>query len=160
MNRFQETERIRRMVDSVYTLTEMLERGQYLTFEAVGLVLDLRPHEGSWDHVMRKVARRLERERGIAFWPNFRDGYKLCTTAEQLTLPSERAQRGLRQIKRGRKSVEALPENSLSHHQRRLRAFLADNARAQERSIRRDLKSMREQIKPTAPLPRRPSIVA
>lgn len=152
---YEEKPEITEAVDTVYALTIALKRGEMLTHSAVREVLGIVPHEGPWDHIIRKVGRRLQKERGIAFWPNIRDGCKLCTVAEQLTLPIERAKRGLRQVRKGRKSVEALPDTSLSIQQRRAKAFLAERARETERAMRRDMKAQRQQIKPTQTLPRR-----
>jgi hypothetical protein len=101
------------------------------------------------------VRRRLERERGISTWPDPTVGYKLCTTAEQLRIPVLRARRAIRQVRRGRRSVEALPEKSLTVNQRRARAFLAERSRESELSLRRDARQLEKQARPTPVQPRR-----
>jgi hypothetical protein len=147
METFVETDRIAASVEAVYALTLGLNRGQILTHEDIAGVLNLAPHEGSWDHVVNKVRRRLERERGISTWPDPTVGYKLCTTAEQLLIPVLRARRAIRQVRRGRRSVEALPEKSLTVNQRRARAFLAERSRESEWSLRRDARQLEKQAR-------------
>lgn len=154
---FETSEEVTAAVDAVYALTVHMGRGQILTHAEIGRVLGLNPHEGRWGHVMRKVRRRLEEERGISTWPETTVGYRLCTPAEQLELPGRRLRRAMRQAKRGRKSVEALPDKSLSLHQRRLKAFMIERSRETERSLRRDVRDLTQEVKPTVTLPRRPA---
>lgn len=157
---FDAKEEIGEAVEAVYALTADLARGDVLTHAAVRAVLGVDPHTGPWGHVMRKVRRRLERDRGVATWPETTVGYKLLTAAEQLELPARRARRGLRQVRRGRASVDALPEKSLTLHQRRVRAFLSERGKEAERALRREIRAAGEALRPTPTLPRRPAPVA
>ena len=143
-------------VDSVYKLTRDLNRGDVLTHQAIRSVLNVEPHTGSWGHVMRKVRKRLQDERGIATWPETTVGYRLCTASEQLELPERRLRRAARQARRGRMSVEALPDRSLTLHQRRIKQFMTDRARESELRIKREARAMSAETKPTPVLPRRP----
>lgn len=143
-------------VDAVYKLTVDLNRGDVLTHQAIRSVLNVEPHTGSWGHVMRKVRKRLQDERGIATWPETTVGYRLCTASEQLELPERRLRRAARQARRGRMSVEALPDRSLTLHQRRIKQFMTDRARESELRIKREARAMSAETKPTPVLPRRP----
>ena len=145
-------------VDAVYALMGDLNRGDILTHEAIQSVLGVAPHQGSWDHVVNRARRRLERERGISTWPAPTIGYELCTTARQLEIPAIRTRRGMRQIRRARRSVNALPEKGLTVNQRRARIFMIERLKDTERTLRRELKGQQEQIRPTPTIPRRPSL--
>ncbi len=147
------SEVVSQAVDAVYALTMDLDRGQMLTHAAIREVIGLEPHVGMWDHVVRKALKRLLKERGIACWPNIRDGYELCTVQRQLELPVEWTRRGLRRVKAGRVATEQLPDAALTLHQRRLKAFRADQSRASERELRRKLASMRRHAQPLHPRP-------
>lgn len=149
---------VRDAVDAVYALTVNLNRGDILTHGAIEGVLGLRPHEGSWDHVVNRARRRLERERGISTLPAITVGYELCTTARQLEIPAIRTRRGIRQLRRARNSVNALPEKGLTMNQRRSRIFMIERLKDTERTLRTELKGQQEQLRPTPTIPRRPAI--
>ena len=153
---FETKEEITGAVDAIYAIAQTLERGQILTHEAIRSVLGTEPHVGSWDHIVNRVRKRIQDERGIATWPENTVGYKLLTTVEQLDVPVLRLKRAARQARRGRKSVEALPEKSLTMHQRRVRLFMVERAKVGESAIRREIRDMTTEVKPTATLPRKP----
>jgi hypothetical protein len=156
MTAFQPTEEVTRKVDAVYALLAGLSRGQVLGHEAIQEVLGVPPHTGSWSWVMRKARRRLEDEKGVAVWPDYTVGYRLCTVAEQLQLPGRRLRRAVRQVRRGRRSVEALPFRGLTPHQRRSQLFLAERSLDVERSLQRELRTQAESLRSTPTVPRRP----
>jgi hypothetical protein len=157
---FQVRNEIAEAVDKVYALTMSLGRGDVLTHEAVSAVLGVGPDAYPWKMVIRKVERRLEKDRGIAFWPNHRDGKKLCTVSEQLRLPAERLRRAGRQVRKGRRSINAIPTGSMTMHQRRIQAFQADMARNADLAIRRDIKSMSAETPEHNRTPRRPVVAS
>lgn len=152
---FESNEDIGNAVETIYKLSETLRRGDVLSHEQIQNVLGVRPHEGQWGQVMNRVRRRLERDRGIATWPVKNVGYELLTAARQLELPVWRLRKGRRQATRARKSVEALPEKGLTLNQRRARLFAIERTREAERSIRREIRSQSEELKPSQTLPRR-----
>lgn len=152
---FEADVEITQAVENVYALTAALGRGDVLTHEAIAGALSLSPHEGRWDHIVGRVRRRLEAERGISTWPEHTVGYRLCSREEQLAIPLKRMKRAYRQVRRGRKSVEALPEAGLTFHQRRLKAFMVEHAKASEQGIRREAREQEAQLKPSETLPRR-----
>jgi hypothetical protein len=65
---------------------------------------------------------------------------------------------GLRQVRRGRKSLNALPEKGLTTNQRRARIFMLDRLKDTEQAIRRSIRDQR-QVRPTPTIPRRPVTV-
>lgn len=154
----REKSEIKRSVDEVYELTIPLKRGDVLTHEAIRDVLGLAPHEGSWDHILKRVRRRLEKERGIATWSEHGVGYKLLTIQEHLELPFRRTQRGLREIHRGRTSLNVLPDQGLTLHQKQMRFFQSEWIRDTEHTLRRGLLEQMTHYQPVPTLPRRPLV--
>jgi hypothetical protein len=155
---FDSKQEISEAVDALYAVTMGLNRGDILTHEQVQEVLGLSPHEGPWDHIVYRTLKRLENERGIAYWSSKNIGYKLLTKAEQFKVSSWRLKKGMRQIRRGRKSTAALPEKELTLNERRAKHFLVDGLREMEQSARRKLRDQEEVRRPTPVLPRRPVV--
>ena len=144
-------------VEAIYAIAVKLKRGEILTHESIKGVLGIQPHEGPWDNIVNRVRRRLEREKGIATWPEPTVGYKLLSTTEQVTmLPLLRSKKAFRQLRRASKSVKALPDAGLSNHMRRAKMFAADRLKESEKSLRREIKAQKRQAQPTATIPRRP----
>jgi AraC-like DNA-binding protein len=156
MGMYEENAEITEAVEAVYSIASSLNRGSILTHEQIRSVLGIKPHEGIWDYVLHKVRRRLERERGIATWASYTVGYRLLSHAEQLEALTWRVRKGLRQVRKGRGHVEALPDRGLTLHQRRLRSILVDQAREAETTLRRELRDQRRTIRPIETQPRRP----
>jgi hypothetical protein len=128
---------ITEMVERLYAACGTLDRGETLTHEEIRGATGLEPYEGSWQHVVGRTRRKLERERGIATWPEKGVGYRLLTKDEQAAdLPRWRLKRAIRQANRGRKSVAALPDAGLSAHQRRVKAAQLDAMAAAGRELR------------------------
>lgn len=153
---FERDEQIQRLIGEVYALTVDLKRGEILTHEAIKAVLRVAPHEGSWDHVVNTVRRRLERERGIATWHEVLVGYKLLTDVEQIQVGSWRTRKALRQIRRGMRSVDALPEAGLTLNKRKAKAVAYHSLRDQAREIRRSIKQQDALFALRPVTPRRP----
>lgn len=152
---FEADERTASMCERLWLACEPLGQGDVLTHEVVRSILGCERHTEHWPHCVGKVRKRLEKERGIATWPEHAVGYRLLTDSETLEfLPYKRAMKALRQYRKVRRSVEALPDASLTEYQRRHRLFVIEQAREAERSIRRDLKEQEAVIRPTPVLPR------
>lgn len=155
---FELREDIQRQIDAVYEITEGLQRGDVLTHADIGSVLGLSPHEGSWGHIVGRVRRRLERERGIATWPETTVGYKLLTTDEQLKVLAWRARKANRQYRRAYRSVESLPEKDLTFHQRKARVLQLALIKEQQQRARLDLRTHKLLMTPRPAMPRRPAM--
>ena len=143
-------------VDAVYAATRDLRRGQTLLHETIERLLGVSRHVGMYDHVVRRVRRRLQDERAIATWPEPTVGYRLCTVAEQLALPLHRARRASRQIRRGIRSVEALDGAELTIHQRVLQARTLEAAITSESHVRASILAHDSMLGARAEVPRRP----
>lgn len=155
---FEKSVEVAEQVSLVYDHASKLERGQLLTHRAVTSILGVAPHEGSYDHVVRVVRRRMLNEdpRGIAMWPVTGVGYRLCTVEEQLEIPTRLARRGLRRFRWGRKSGEAIPVNDLTDHQHRIQSATAQRMKALEDAMRDEIGQQVREIRPTPVMPRRP----
>lgn len=153
---FDEKPEITEAVDHVYSFMATLRRGDILTHEQVAGLIGGRPHEGSWDHIVGRARKRLEAENGIATWYVYGVGYRLLTRAEQLELPQWRLRKGIRQIRKARKSLTALPEAGLTVNQRRVRAAMLERLAETELANRRELAGQTRLTRPNFVLPRRP----
>lgn len=158
---FQTDEDIQSAIATLYGRIADLERGDVLAHAVVREVVGCRPHEGSYDHVVKMVRQRLEKERGIATWPVTDVGYRLLTVDEQLTmLPRKRLRKSLRQVQRAKHSVQRLPDKGLSLHDRRRKAFDMEFLKAAESDGRRELRAMDAGPRPTPVPVRRPAVFA
>lgn len=153
---FESKPEITDSVDAVYAATRDLRRGQVLTHETVERILGARRHVGPYDHVVRRVRRRLQDERSIATWPEPTVGYRLCTIAEQLTLPLRRARRASRQIARGIRSVAVLDDVDLTTHQRVLQARTLEAAATSASHVRASIRQHDSLLSTRPDVPRRP----
>ena len=152
---FERNEVITEMVDRLYRECSRLDRGDYLTHDIIRAIVGVEPHETPWPTVMKRLRRRLERERGIATWPEPTVGYKLLTCQEQIEmLPAKRAARADRQYRRAVRSVAACPINKLSLHQRRLQAAQLETMRRAAKEARAYRRLQAKLVRATAKVPR------
>lgn len=129
------SERIHDAVESLWEQTASLERGDVIHWTdieaAVGESRDASPCRV----VVLKLKRRYEEERGITLWSVPTVGYRLCTVEQQLLRCSrERVKRAGRQLRRGVRHMQAIPDEELTDAQRSLRADRVNN---QKRALRR-----------------------
>lgn len=143
-------------VDAVYAATRDLRRGQTLLHETIERLLGVARHAGMYDHVVKRVRRRLQDERAIATWPEPTVGYRLCTVAEQLALPLHRARRASRQIRRGIRSVAVLDQADLTLHQRVLQARTLEAATQTALHVSASIREHDSMLSARAEVPRRP----
>lgn len=143
-------------VDAVYAATRDLRRGQTLLHETIERLLGVDRHVGMYDHVVKRVRRRLQDERAIATWPEPTVGYRLCTIPEQLALPLVRSRRASRQIRRGIRSVEALDGADLTIHQRVLQARTLEAAKDAASHVHASIREHTGIFAERAETPRRP----
>lgn len=154
---FERDPQIDAWVDEIYQLAGGLGRGDTLTRAAIKAVLGCEPNTGPWGHVMRRVRARLERERGITCWPVREVGFRLLPVAEHAEVPQRRLRRARRQVRRGRVSLQALPDAALSVHMRRVKAETVGRLRETEADLLREERGERAELRPTPPsFPRRP----
>lgn len=140
---FDRIDEIAAKVDEVSALFNEHDRGDVVTHEAIGAILGLGPHEGRWDHVVNRVRGRVQRERGIATWPEPTVGYRLLTVKEQVEdLPRWRLKRAARQARRAKRSIEALPDAGLSMHQRRVKEAQIEALKLATSEVRRQQRVM------------------
>jgi hypothetical protein len=154
---FESRAEIAAAVDAVYAILDTLQRGDVLRHDQVREAIGLRPHEGSWDHIVYRAFDLLRENKGIAFWHVRTVGYELLTPARTLeVIPLKRVKKAYRQLRRVERDVEALPERELTLQQRRLRLFELDRVKERKVELRREHRALALLIRPTATLPRRP----
>ncbi len=156
---FEKDPRIALMVEELHAVCAPLNRGDILTHGMIRPILGCEPHEDHWQHCVRLVLRRLEEERGIAYWPERTVGYRLLTEQEQLGfLVWKRLRKGNRQTRKLRRSVAALSANSLTLHQKQIQLFTLDMLKRKEAEAREELRDHQVAIRPTPLLPQRNAI--
>lgn len=120
---FEANEALTRYVEALFGAAAKLERGDFLTHETITKILEVPPHQGHWQHCIERLKARMELEREISLLSEKGLGYRLLTIDEQLTkLPMLRMKRAKKQLKKAKASVEALADESLSVHQRHVKA--------------------------------------
>lgn len=130
---FEQSEAVQDLIDAVHQATHKYDRGDVIPHDEIRSILDVGPHEGSWDHVMKMVRRRVLQERRISIWPVHGVGYRFQTTEQQLQEPAIRAIRAKRQFRRARASVSALPVAELSLHQQHARSMMMERMEQAEK---------------------------
>ena len=153
---FEKDEAIQKAIENVYELTIPLNRGDVLRHESIMAVIRLRPHEEYWQHVVDTVRGRLEERRGISTWPANNIGYALCSEDEQIDIGRRRTRKAYRQIRRARRSVEALPAAGLSVNRQRRRALTAAHLKETQSTLRKSIKEQKLICASRDKLPRRP----
>jgi hypothetical protein len=156
---FEASEATNAKIEALFAQTADMGRGDFLAHEAIEEVLGIKRHDAGWGWLMVKLRDRLEAERGITLWSERLVGYKLLTVAEHLDVPLRRGRRAIRQLKRGLKSLEALPTNRLNDHQRRLLAFRLDGTRAAGQALRRQMHELDVLARPAEVGPRLPGLI-
>ncbi len=148
---------IRDAVDALYGVASSLKRGEILTHEAIGETIGLQPYEGRWALIVARVRNRLESVDGIATWPVNGVGFELLTPARQLEIPRYRLKRAIKQVRKSKRSVSALPEKGLSFSQRRIREAILERLPDAERNLRAEFRVMAQLTKPS-PTVARPQV--
>lgn len=162
---FEANEEIEEAAKVVYGLMAHLRRGDTLTHEAIGAAIGLPPDDtppalcverSRYDRIVWKARKRLQRDRGIACWFVEGVGYKLLTPAEQIESALWHTEKAMRSAHRGRKNVDDTPDKLLSPHLRRMKAFVGERTADARRQLLRTTRIVREQLRPTPTVPRRP----
>lgn len=151
---FAASESITGMVDELFAACTPLRRGDILTHESIEAIVGVPRHTGHYQHCVRKLVRRMERDRRISMWVEMTVGYKLLTPAEQLDVMPRRQRRANRQLLRGLRTLECLEDKDLTPHLRRLRMARLQQAREERRAIRAHLKVREIAGRPMQALPR------
>lgn len=156
-------ERVSEISDSVEAIVSMaaeLRRGDTLTYERISEAIGLRPYEGRWVYILKKAVEEIERERGITCRAEITVGIRLLKQDEQLCESERRTRYGLRQVRRGHRSLQRLPVRELTVHQRRARDAKIELARQTEIQMRQSLKDQEMQMRSTPTIARyRPQVV-
>jgi Tat protein secretion system quality control protein TatD with DNase activity len=149
---FEPNETLTEYVDALFLVCKPLNRGDFLTHEAVTKIVGVQPHKEHYQYCVVRLKRRMEAEREISLWPEVGIGYRLLTKQEQLTmLPQARMRRAKRQIRRAQISIAAISDRHLTVHERRYRAAKAESLAASQRTLiiqSRRLAALSKEIEP------------
>lgn len=155
---FEKNEVVSDKVDRLFKVCETLVPGDILTHEMIDAVLECERNGDHWKHCMKRLYRRLEAH-GIPTLFAHTVGLRLLTPAQAITeLPEHRTNKGIRQQRKLRRSLNSLDPKKLTVFQRRQRQFLVDLAKNTEEAMRRALRESQEPIRPTPTIPRRIAI--
>lgn len=151
---FEAKEEITRMVGRLIKVAEPLKRGDVIGHEAIVEILGCQPHTEHWQLCIGKLKRHMERVRGISIWSEPTVGYKLCTIQEQIEIGHTRKVWARRHLKKGIRSVEAVPTKGLTLHQQKLRAMHSESLKRNHRELTSAIHSKLPTERRTETLPR------
>lgn len=145
-------------ITAIIEAAETLKRGDVLTHRMITLATGIRPYEGRWSHVVRSSLARIERDRGIACVAVINVGYRLLTRREQITEePQRRTIRAIRQLRRGRRSVERVPIRGLPIHLQRIQSSNLALITQSQHDVARRLREHQSIERSTPTIERRPT---
>jgi hypothetical protein len=157
---FERNEVLTPLVERLCAVFQSRRRGDIVEHSVIRDILQCEPHTGHWQQCMNRVRRWVEDELSITVWPEVGVGYRLLTQAEQLQVPVIRTRRALRQVARGERSLEALPEKGLTAHQRRVRALRLGHSADLKRELRSKARTMELLARPVTGHPTAKATVA
>ncbi len=145
-NRFRENKDRRRQCDTVLSILSKMKRGDILSHEIVEGAIGLARLTSEYYQLVRKVEKRLLKERGISFLQILNVGYKLATVAEQAKeVPNRRIRRANGQLRRAERSIEAINEphalSSLSEHEAHLMRVRLQSIKAAKIKEEREMRT-------------------
>lgn len=140
---FEQNPQIREWVEIILQYASYLNRGDILEYIAIEEATEgLNRSMPQWGTVVRKLKKRMLRDRGIDIVAVVNVGFRLRDPQDQLTNgTSSRQERARRNLRSGREVAEHLPDNELTHHQKRLKMMIADQIEEDERRLSEHLKS-------------------
>lgn len=153
---FERNEILTDLIAQLYEACAPLNRGDTIGHDAIARILRVAPHEGHWQQCIARLKRRMEDERGITLWSEREVGYRLMLVVEQLTLaPRRRLKRACRQMARGIRHAEAVPDTGLNAHQRRVKAAQIELMKSARREAVAQYRRQSALLRPTQVNPRR-----
>lgn len=152
-----EDERITLIVGRLYDHFASLKRGDRVTHEEVERLAECRRfrERKKYDYYVEKLRKRLLDGPGVVLRSVRGVGYELATPDGQIDTAADRAKRAKRQVVRGIKAIDCLPQEECTDHERRKAAFMKSALRNSGDTLDQEMKTLREAIRATEVLPRR-----
>lgn len=137
-------------VDAVWDSLGLYHKGTTVPWTAIEAAMGrTREDRGGWT-IIRRVRRRLLRDRQIASLPDPTVGLRLLTDMEAATeIPTLRQKKARRQINRGLRETEAVDTSQLTRHAAESLAIARRHMKAERLAISRGSREMEQLTKPT-----------
>lgn len=137
-------------VDAVWDSLGLYHKGTTVQWTAIEAAMGrTREDRGGWT-IIRRVRRRLLRDRQIASLPDPTVGLRLLTDMEAATeIPTLRQKKARRQINRGLRETEAVDTSQLTRHAAESLAIARRHMKAERLAISRGRREVEQLTKPT-----------
>ena len=141
---FEADELITERVNALLALVKGAARGDFFSFAALESAADLVRYEGQWSATLDRFRKELLRRHGVTLQNERGAGYFIATVPQQIFDQSEdRTRRAMGQARRTVATLDAIPDDELTAHQRVARARIAEEARRAHSKGRANLRIMR-----------------
>lgn len=150
------------MIDEQQAITDLVElvlgvvgdRGSILRWDEIESTTGMTRYVAPWSTVLKKVRKRLLRDRNQAVWPETNVGLRLLTESETVRIcPEKRQRRMYRQAGKAIQELASADPSKLSTRERILQESQIQNLEAERKKIRA---SVKEVVKSSESLPRVP----
>ena len=120
---FQVSSKNQKAREAIYELFAPKNRGELVSHAEIEKASGLKRSDpkGRYHKIMEDVKKWHRATRGITLHSEVGVGYSLGTPDQQLNEMTRRTRRARRQVTRGIKDVESLPDDHATDHQRKLR---------------------------------------
>ena len=130
MTPFTANPKLKKARERLLELLASKDRGELVKHEEIEKILGIDRPAPAYYRIVRHTGRLLEESKGVSIIPEASLGYVLATHDGQMGLLAVRAKRAKRQIRRGKTSVEALPDEELSQHQQAVKNAYVDEGKS------------------------------
>ncbi len=154
MATFDENPKLKKAREKLLDLFAGKNRGELVNHEEIEKLIGMKRGESKYYALVRQAGLKHQEAHGVSVINEPMLGYLMATHQQQLGLLGVRTKRAKRQISRGTNSVDALPDDELSDHQRRLKSASIDSGKNTMDLLRRDaaLQAYLMRSKPGDPL--------
>lgn len=140
---FESKEEIKSTVDKLFDAVAHLGRGDVLQWSDIERETRLPKDSGALQYVVRKLRKRVLKERGIAMRPIVNVGLKLLSHQEQVRVCAEdRHRRMFRQSSAATRELAAIDGSDLGLVDRRLRMAQLERLKYERQAMRRAIKEV------------------
>lgn len=133
---FKAKDIISEAVERALELFRGYARGHVVPWLLIEETTGLSRESSHWTAFNKRFRRDFLNETGVLVWPVAGEGLKLVTEQEQLgRCQDARRRRSLRQLTRAVTELRALPDDSLSEHERSVKQAKLDQSRTARRAV-------------------------
>lgn len=139
---FESKAEVQALVDRAYALFANRQRGSVVSHQQISRAIGIVPADPRYRHVMRRVMRRMLKDRNIAVHgvATVGIGYSLLSVDDQVNESSRHLRKMVRAARRGKRAVDALPNETLTTHQQLRKTFGSQHLADEIVSIKQHLR--------------------